>query len=306
MTGESAPTSIAGCGPSFERRRQRDAGGVSFSARVRAARRVTAECGWIFSLFTRRGSASSTSNSNSPGPATSSPRPGTRPAIAVIRPADRIDVLGFRHRGKIEADGLGNLVQRRARVDEERAVGADGDLRTFHLVVLVLDVADDRLDDVLDRNQSVGPAIFVDHQRHVRPRRLHLHQQIERGHRRRREQNRPAGSGLRTSGMFMPTSTPDARSRAEVSDFGGAKPNLGSEARKSTKSRMWIIPCGIVEGFAENRQAGMAGGAEQREQLAQRRVGGNGDDVGARHHHVGDADVVQRRARSSGWRALAA
>ena len=37
----------------------------------------------------------------------------------------------------------------------------------------------------------------------------------------------------------------------------------------------------------------MAGGAEQSEQLAQRSVGGDGDDVGARHHDVGDANVVQ-------------
>ena len=37
----------------------------------------------------------------------------------------------------------------------------------------------------------------------------------------------------------------------------------------------------------------MAGGAEQVEQFAERRVGRDRDDVGARHHDVVDADAVE-------------
>ena len=50
---------------------------------------------------------------------------------------------------------------------------------------------------------------------------------------------------------------------------------------------------GVVEGLAVDRQAGMAGRAEQAQQLAQVRVGGHGHDVGAGHHHVLHPDAVE-------------
>ena len=55
--------------------------------------------------------------------------------------------------------------------------------------MLVGDVAHDLLDDVLDRDQAVGAAIFVDHQRQMGVGGLHLEQQIQRPHRRRHEQD---------------------------------------------------------------------------------------------------------------------
>ena len=48
-----------------------------------------------------------------------------------------------------------------------------------------VDLADDLLDNVLDRDQPVGSTIFVDHQRQMDARGLHLRQQIDRPHRRR-------------------------------------------------------------------------------------------------------------------------
>ena len=104
--------------------------------------------------------------------------------------ADRVDVLGVGERREIDAERLGDVLEARARFDDEGAVAGGGDLRPVGLVVLVLDVADDRLDHVLDRDEAVGAAVFVDHQRHMRVRGLHLHQQVERRHRRRREQHR--------------------------------------------------------------------------------------------------------------------
>ena len=50
----------------------------------------------------------------------------------------------------------------------------------------------------------------------------------------------------------------------------------------------------IVERLVIDRQAGVAGGAKAIEHLAQGRVERKRDDVGARHHHVLDPNVVQR------------
>ena len=49
------------------------------------------------------------------------------------------------------------------------------------LIVFVVDLADDLFDDILDRDQPVGAAVFVDHQRQMHPRRLHLRQQVDGG-----------------------------------------------------------------------------------------------------------------------------
>jgi hypothetical protein len=54
--------------------------------------------------------------------------------------------------------------------------------------VLVLDVADHRLEQVLQRRQPVHAAELVDHQRHVHARALHPQQQVRRAHRRRHVQ----------------------------------------------------------------------------------------------------------------------
>ena len=52
-------------------------------------------------------------------------------------------------------------------------VGVSGD------VVLVLDLADDLLDQILDRHQPVDAAELVDHHRDMRARLAHLHEQVE-------------------------------------------------------------------------------------------------------------------------------
>ena len=49
----------------------------------------------------------------------------------------------------------------------------------------------------------------------------------------------------------------------------------------------------IVEGLAVDRQARMACGAEQAEQVAERRLERNRDDIGARDHHVVDPQAVE-------------
>ena len=82
-----------------------------------------------------------------------------------------------------------DVLEAGARVGDEGAVRLAHDRRHCVLVVLVGDLADDLLDDVLDRDEAVGAAIFVDHQRQMDARRLHARQQIDRPHRGRHEQD---------------------------------------------------------------------------------------------------------------------
>ena len=66
--------------------------------------------------------------------------------------------------------------------------------------------------------------------------------------------------------------------------FGGEEPHEIADVNH---------PLWIVERLAINRQPRMAGRAKQRQNLMQRCVGGDGDDVGPGDHDVGDADIVQ-------------
>ncbi len=67
--------------------------------------------------------------------------------------------------------------------------------------MLVLDIADDHFDDVLDRGEAVGAAVFVDDERHMCACRLHFHEQVERRHRRRREEDGPQDAGFREGNL---------------------------------------------------------------------------------------------------------
>ena len=99
--------------------------------------------------------------------------------------AERIDVLTGFADVEFRTDRGHDFFQIGAAIGEIGTVILPDDGMDARLVVLVLDVADDLLDDVLDRDQPVGAAVFVDHQREVNARRLHLRQQIDRRHRRR-------------------------------------------------------------------------------------------------------------------------
>ncbi len=140
------------------------------------------------SRFTRRGSASSTSISKEPGPATISPRTGTRPASVTQQAAERVDLLGLLAHGEGRIDLLRHLLQPGAGVGDVAAVGLPGDQRHLLVVVLVLDVADDLLDEILHRDDAVGAAIFVDDQREMDAARLHAGQQLDGRHGGRHEQ----------------------------------------------------------------------------------------------------------------------
>lgn len=70
------------------------------------------------------------------------------------------------------------LVDAQARVGFHRPVGEMDQGGAFRRVVLVLDFADDLLDQVFDGDQSMGPAIFVDDHRHVDAGLAHLLQKV--------------------------------------------------------------------------------------------------------------------------------
>ncbi len=74
-------------------------------------------------------------------------------------------------------------------IGDERAVGAGQQLRPLGDIVLVLDFAHNLFHQVLNCNEAVGPAEFVDHQRQMLAREPHLQQQIQHPHGRGDEQH---------------------------------------------------------------------------------------------------------------------
>ena len=132
--------------------------------------------------------------------------------------------------------------------------------------MLVLDLADDLLDQVLDGQQPVAAAELVDHQRHVRARAAHVEQHVE--HRQRRRHEHDAAQYV-----------------AQVEFLGGAP--VGQHVLDVDHADH------VVERFAIDRVARMGLGLDQPHDLVERRVGGDADDVDARHHDVAHRLVAQ-------------
>ena len=125
--------------------------------------------------------------------------------------------------------------------------------------MLVGDVADDGLDQVLDRHQPVDAAIFVDHQGEMDAAQTHLQQQVQ--HR-----------GLRRDHQRLPQDRlqPEALARTTVGD------------------QILDVhhPDHVVELLAIDRQAGMVFPLHRRQRLVETDRHRHRHDVGARHHHV--------------------
>ena len=100
--------------------------------------------------------------------------------------AQRVDVLcGFAD-VEFVADHGAHVIEAGAADGDERSVALARHRRCLGFVVLVGDIADDQLDQVFHRDQAVAAAIFVDDQCQMNARRLHLGEQVERRHGRRR------------------------------------------------------------------------------------------------------------------------
>ena len=109
-------------------------------------------------------------------------------------------------------------------------------------VVFVLDFADDLLDQVLDGDQTVNAAEFIDHQSHMRAFGPHFQQQLQHLHERGDEQNLALDLG---------------KGKVPVPSAPGQNVLDMDHARR------------IVEGFAVNRQPGVAFLGQQVDQLRQ-------------------------------------
>ncbi len=163
--------------------------------------------------------------------------------------------------GEPRVDQFGGVLELGARVD---VPGAAVDRRHQHLrrvVMLVLDIADDLLDQVLERDEALGARIFVEHDRQMDVLLPHVGEQIERAARHRRverladeasERRRMLGAGR--------------EDREDVLDMDHADDR--------------------IEIVAIDRQAAVAGLGEQLDEVGERRLLLDRDDVGARHADI--------------------
>ena len=83
---------------------------------------------------------------------------------------------------RFDVEQLGQVVDVGPAVDPRLVVREPDDERLL-LVVLVLDLADDLLEEVLDRDQARRPAVFVEHDREVDLAPLELVEQVVDAHR---------------------------------------------------------------------------------------------------------------------------
>src|SRR5258708_1364977 len=77
--------------------------------------------------------------------------------------AERLDLFSGLTGHKFLADHGADIVEPGAGVGDEGIIRLPHDRRRLVAVMLVVDFADDLFDDVLDRHQAVGAAIFVHH-----------------------------------------------------------------------------------------------------------------------------------------------
>jgi hypothetical protein len=98
-----------------------------------------------------------------PAKSSCSPRRGNRPSSCITSPADRVVLLV----AELRAEELVELLDPREREHDVAAVFLRLDRRGLFLVVLVVDLADDLLQHVLDSRDPGDAAVFVDDDGHV-------------------------------------------------------------------------------------------------------------------------------------------
>ena len=217
------------------------------------------------SRLIRRGSASSTSNSMPAGCAMTSPRFGTRPARLETSPPS-VSTSSWSPSGRSRAPSmLLEHLDRGARVGDQAAVGALDEARAVGHIMLVLDLADDLLDHILDRDQPVDAAELVDHHRDMGARLAHLHEQVEDRHRRRDEQH-----------------LAQHRRRLRLAALGDRAEHILDMDEADH----------VIERLAIDRNARMTLLDHAFDDLGKRRLDIERDDIDARHHHIGGRLVM--------------
>ncbi len=107
----------------------------------------------------------------------------------VDQPADRVVLVGVLE-PQVGVEQLGEVIDVGAAVDAGLILGQPDDHRLLG-VVLILDLADDLLEEVLDRDQAGGPAILVEDDRDVDLPPLELVEEVVDRHRLGHEHGRP-------------------------------------------------------------------------------------------------------------------
>ena len=137
-------------------------------------------------------------------------------------------------------------------------------------VMFVFDLADDLFDQILDGHKPVNAAVFINHQRHVPPFRLHFGQQHADGHRRRHEQQR--ANHVFEDEILAPVPVETIEQR-QILEVGKAR---------------WRVQRALEHG-----QTGHAAVLEHLDQFVQRNGAGHRHDVGLGDGHVFHAHTAQ-------------
>src|SRR6185437_6990996 len=176
--------------------------------------------------------------------------------------ADRIHLVGELAGVEFLADHLAYLGQFGAGAGDV-GVGVElADQRRIGRVVLVLDLADHGLQQVLDGDEAVGAAIFIDDDRHVDAARLHLLQQVADRHGGRHEQRFAHDVELADTG-------PEARAGYLDAAFVGRIVELGRLDDPAQRILDVDKAGDVVEILGVDRQARMASLEEARQQRTQ-------------------------------------
>ena len=146
---------------------------VASCGRFRCRLRAAAGSSFLTRIFLIRRPSTERTRSRSPSDCTSSPASRYLAQLVVDEAAHGVEVLAL----DVQAQQLVEVVDADARVDD--------DLRVVHLldgrllaVVLVLDLADDLLQHVLDGHDARRAAVLVDDDGHVDAVRPHVGQQL--------------------------------------------------------------------------------------------------------------------------------
>ncbi len=209
-----------------------------------------------------RGSESTASSRQPDGWMTHSPLAGNVPGEQENEPAERIDLILFPGRGAASTALASSSSSSRASASHTPSSSMVS-MPGFLDVVLVLDLADDLLDHVLDGDQALGPAELVDDDGEVDALRPHPREQVDHAHRFRDEQGL-AHQRRRSSGRALGSTL----ATEDVLDVNHADD--------------------LVEAFAIDGQAAVPGVGEGADQLVEADRRRHRDDVAA-----GDADVAR-------------
>ena len=183
------------------------------------------------------------------------------------QPAERVDVLSPVFVEKFEAEVFLKVFNFHPRVGFEGAVRPFRQAWRQDLVMLVLDLADNFLDQIFDGDHAVGAAIFIDHDRHMRAGVPHLHQEVENLHRGRHEQEF-AHDRLQFE-MFA-----ISPKRQEILQMHHARD--------------------VIERLAHDGHPRMGALPHRGDHLIERRGDVERLDVGSRHHHVPELKLAER------------